>query len=177
MTASLSRPSRPTAHLTDSDTQARTPQNHRPMAQLAHPGALSQHKVPGRGCPQAGSRQVCSEWVGSLSALAKHVLKAGQVLGADGDPGPTHVSPPAPNSSTHVYWSDGQAEHSGHPWSLHLEPVTLTMHSLGLGQHHTSPETPRPAQKQPCHGSAELPQRPLCAVSEETEVQVASVHS
>ena len=37
MTDSLSRPPRPTAHLTDSDTQARTPQKHPPMAQRAHP--------------------------------------------------------------------------------------------------------------------------------------------
>lgn len=43
----------------------------------------------------------------SLSALAKHVLKAGQVLGADRDPEPhAYLHPQPPNSSKQVYWSD-----------------------------------------------------------------------
>lgn len=71
----------------------------------------------------------------SLSALAKHVLKAGQVLAADRDPeSHAYLHPQPPNSSKHVYWSDrGRLNTVDTPevsiWSL----SPLVMHNnLGL---------------------------------------------
>lgn len=130
MTAGLSRPSRPTAHLTQ--TQTLKPEPHRttvlwPNWHTRVPSPSTRFQAG--GCPQAGSRQVCSEWVGSLSALAKHVLRAGPGPGSRRRPGSHARLPPAPNSSNACHAGPtGRLSTADTPgasiWSLSPSPCT-----------------------------------------------------